>query len=157
LVDERACRRPKFREGTNIRLADGQTWTLPAPPKPSEWMSPPFEAVYTDLMHAIEETDDRQQRTLAALSFAIFLLGHNYCLRPEDYQQLLGFRPDSAALFEWQSALCDVTEKHLRSLADAPPIDGDCGTELGRARRFLRIRAWLQQRLPFRWRPVNPS
>src|SRR5437773_1040820 len=93
LLDELSSRRSSFRPGSPIRLADGQTWTLPAPPKAKEWMAAPFDAEYTGLIQAIMEAEDASEQRLAELAFAIFLLGHNYQLSPADYERLLGSSP----------------------------------------------------------------
>ncbi len=90
LPDELTCRRTSFRPGTPIRLADGQMWTLPAPPHKSEWKAVPFAAEYTGIVQAILESEDISERRLGELAFTIFLLGHNYCLTPTDYERLLG-------------------------------------------------------------------
>jgi hypothetical protein len=155
LVDEPARRRTGFRNGTIIRMADGQMWTMPAPLTVLEQENPPFGTEYTDLIRAIEQAESRRERLLAELSFAIFLLGHNYCLSPADYEQLLGFSPDSPDLFEWQLAVRRVTEAHLQSLADASCLRVDRTPILPRQGCFWRLKAWIRDRISSRWRSLN--
>jgi hypothetical protein len=151
LVEEALSRRSGFREGTKIRLADGQMWTMPAPPGPSEWPTSPFDAAYTDLMRAIEDTQTRHERSLAELTFAIFLLGHNYCLSPDAYERLLGFSPGSHELTEWQSAVRSLTQQHLQSLVSASVLDLGRMPTFSRPRRFFRLFTWVRDHLPPRW------
>jgi hypothetical protein len=151
LVDEALSRRADFRDGRKIRLADGQTWSMPPPPNASEWGSPPFDAVYTGLVSAIAEAETRHERHLAELSLAIFLLGHNYCLDPQDYEQLLSFSPDSADLTEWQSAFRNLAQEHLHCSHDASRLTLDDGPTLPQPGRFYRLLAWFRDHLPSRW------
>jgi hypothetical protein len=155
LVDERLSRRSGFREGTKIRLADGQAWTIPAPPNASESQMTPFDPQYTDVMRAIEQAEDPSERQLAELSLAIFLLGHNYCLSAADYQQLLGFRPGSAELAEWQAAFRNLAEEHLQCLPDSSGRGEDHRPIRPRRGWLFRLVAWVRGHLPSRWWSIH--
>jgi hypothetical protein len=155
LIDEASIRRPGFRQERRIRLADGQMWTLPAPPRASERESPPFGSEYTDLVQAIMEAEDGSEQRLAELAFAIFLLGHNYSLSPSDYSQLLGFPPESSELTDWQVAFHHIAQEHLHPFLDTARFPLETGPVLPRPGRFARLLAWLRNRLPFRWWSVD--
>lgn len=155
MVDETVSRRFGFRDGPSIRMADGRTWTMPAPLTASEWKRTPFGTEYANLMRSIKEAEDRDEQRLAELGFAIFLLGHNYCLTSADYERLLGFTPGSADLQEWQSAFRRITHEHLESLEDCPYVPVDHRPILPRPRRFFRLLAWVRDHLPSRWWSID--
>jgi hypothetical protein len=151
LLNELTCRRSSFRQGRRIRLADGQTWTFPAPPQGSEWKSLPFGAEYTDILQALQESEDSAEENLAKLALSIFLLGHNYHLSPVDYERLLGSTPASPDSSELQNAFQYLAQEHLHSYVDA---SGDALVDrrlLPAQGRFSRVLAWLRTRLPSRW------
>jgi hypothetical protein len=144
LADETSRRRPDFRDGTRIRLADGQKWTLPAPPKPTERIVGPFPPQYDDLIQAVRESETASDRRLAELALAIFLLGHNYRLSATDYEQLLGFAPESEQLADWQSAFGRIAQDHVDSAEfdfTNPLVDQRPSPSAG---RLARLRIWLR-------------
>jgi hypothetical protein len=151
LRDEISSRKPSFRQGRRILLADGQHWTFPAPPRDSDWKAMPFGHQYTDLIRAISEAEDSSEQGLAELAFAILLLAHNYDLSSSDYERLLGFVSDSRESAKWRDALHQITQDHLHSFlsfsgvasVDRPLLDAQ-----GRSDRLL---SWLRNRLPSRW------
>jgi hypothetical protein len=151
MLHELSSRRSSFRDGRQIQLADGQTWTFPAPLKASEWKNVPFGSEYTGIIQAMLQAEDRYEQNLAELAFAIFLLGHNYCLSAGDYEQLLGSTvefPDSRA---WQHELHQLSQEHLRSFLDAGEVSLEKSPVLPTPARFARLREWLGNHLPSRW------
>jgi hypothetical protein len=149
LADETLLRRSGFRDGTPVRLADGRLWTIPGPPKPSEWkknQNTPFGPAYSGLLCTIEQAERLEDRRLAEHSLAIFLLGFNYSVTSADYEELLGFAPGSAALTEWQSTIERITQEHLESLcyARSSPRDEDDGSIPIPPGWFFRLLAWFR-------------
>jgi len=155
MVDELSSRRSLFRHGRNIRLADGQTWTFPAPTTESQWKAAPFTAEYTGLIRALMEAENASEQHLAELAFAIFLLGHNYCLSPKDYERLLDFAPGSPASTDGQLAFHHISQEHLHSFLDTSGAGLDSRPVLPAQRRFFRLLAWLRHHSPFRWWSVD--
>jgi hypothetical protein len=155
LVHERLSRRPSFRDGVSIRLADNQFWTLPAAPKLSESDFTVFGAEYTDIIQAIMEVNDSSEQYLAELALAIFLLGFNYCLSPSDYECLLSFPPDSLELTATQHTFHRIAQEHLHSFLDASGVSWDCRQGAPTLRRLSRLVAWVRIHLPFGWSSVD--
>jgi len=151
LLDEASSRQSSFRQGSEIQLADGQTWVFPAPPEGSEWNAAPFGAEYSDLIRAISEAEDGIEERLAELAFAIFLLGHNYRLSPADYETLLGSTPKSSGLRDWQVAFHQFAQDHLYSFLNNFAVFSQTGPLLEKPGRVSRLSAWLRNHLPFRW------
>jgi hypothetical protein len=151
LAHERLSRLPSFRDGVNIRLADDQFWTLPAPPKHSESRYDSFGTEYTDIIHALMEVNDRSEQRLAELALAIFLLGLNYSLSPSDYECLLGFSPESPELTAAQLTFHRIAQDHLHSFLDASGVSWDSTQVAPAPGRLSRVVAWLRIRLPFGW------
>jgi hypothetical protein len=151
LVQERLSRRPSFRDGVKIRLADDQLWTFPAPPKPSESQAAPFGTEYTSIIQAIMEVGDSSEQCLGELALAIYLLGYNYCLSPLDYECLLGFTSESPESTVAQLAFHRIAQEHIHSFLDASGVFWD-RTEVARTTgRLSRLVAWLRFHLPFGW------
>ena len=150
-MDEASIRCPGFREGRTIRLADGQMWTLPAPPRASESITSLFGSEYPGLIQAILEAEDGSEQRLAELAFAIFLLGQNYSLSASDYSQLLAFPPESPELADWQLAFHHIAQEHVYAFLETSRFPLDTGPLPPRPGRFARLLAWLRNRLPFRW------
>jgi hypothetical protein len=155
LAHERLNRCPSFRDGVDIRLADGQFWTLPAPPKTSESRYESFGTEYTDIIHALMEVNDRSEQRLAELALAIFLLGLNYSLSPSDYECLLGFSPESPELTTVQLTFHRIAQDHLHSFLDASGVSWDSTQVAPAPGRLSRVVAWLRIRLPFGWSSVD--
>ncbi|MBV8608013.1 MAG: hypothetical protein JO034_11220, partial [Singulisphaera sp.] len=61
MLDEQARRRSTFSEGTTIRLADGQFWSLPG--RRSDHSDPEYDATFV----AIFEAEDVAERLRAEL------------------------------------------------------------------------------------------
>jgi hypothetical protein len=150
-MNEHQSRRPSYRKGVNIRLADDQMWTFPAPPKASEASSSPFGSEYIGLVHAIMESEDASERGLADLAFAIFLLGVNYSLTPSEFEHLLNFTPESSEASIAQSALHDIANEHVSSFLKSSNLSWVGGRVVPAPGRFSRFLAWLRSRSPFPW------
>jgi hypothetical protein len=122
--DPVTCRRPEFRPGTALRLADGQTWILPAPLA--------LEGDSLDstlpLVAAIAQADSRADLLRAELALGINLIAANYDLPPLILGALLDFPAGDPALAEFQTDLHQIAMDHLRAyrpaldpIASAPP------------------------------------
>ena len=151
MLNELSSRRSSFRGGRQIRLADGQTWIFPAPLNASEWKNVPFGSEYTGIIQAMREAEDSNEQNLAELAFAIFLLGHNYCLSADDYEQLLGSTEGFPDLRAWQHELHQLSLEHLRSFLEAREVSLENSPVLATPGRFARLREWLGNHLPSRW------
>ncbi len=146
-------RRRRFRDGSQIGLADGQLWTFPAPPNGSEIEGGPFATEYEPLVQAVSEAQSGPERGLAELALAIFLLDHNYCLSTIDYQRLLGFEPGFPDSAEWQRAIHRVAQEHIHSL-EAPSVVlvATSQSALPAPPAGLgRLVVWARNHLPSRW------
>ncbi len=151
LVQERLSRRPSFRDGVQIRLADDQLWTLPAPPKPSESEAMPFGTDYADIIQAIMDVEDCSEQRFAELALAIFLLGYNYGLSPAEYECLLGFMSESPESTAAQFAFHRIAQEHIHSFLDASGVSWDSAHDAATPGRLSRLLGWLRVHLPFRW------
>ena len=120
MVDEQARRRATFQEGTRIRLADGQFWSFPG--RWSDHADPEYDATFV----AIFEAEDVAERLRAELALTILLLSRNYDLTPEQFQELLGFPPDSPSLLEMQRAVHEMVLERARTWTG--PVPGSSPT-----------------------------
>ncbi len=109
MIDEKARRRLTFVEGTKIRLADGQYWSLPG--RWSECLDPEYDATFA----AVFEAEDNSERLLAELALTILLLSRNYELTPEQFQEILSFPPNAPTLAEMQRAVHEMVLADVRS------------------------------------------
>jgi hypothetical protein len=151
MLHEPSSRRSSFRGGRQIRLADGQTWILPAPLKASEWKTVPFGSEYMDIIKAMLQAEDSYEQHLAEMAFAIFLLGHNYCLSAGDYEQLLGSTAEFSDSRVWQHELYQLSQEHLRSFLEARDDSLEKRPVVPAPARFARLRTWLRNHSPSRW------
>jgi len=146
VLDELLSRRRAFRAGRQIRLADGQHWTFPAPRDGAGSGSDDVEVrrEYQGLIRAILESEYESDRKLAELALAIHLIEMNYHLAPAGLASLFTFPRGSEAIGESQREFEELAREHIRSEMDLreptipaqPPI---------RARtRPLRTLAWLR-------------
>ena len=121
--DPRVLRSPTYRDGSGVRLADGQDWIMPAPPASDgpEQVATVLGEDYEALVMAVAEAIDESERRLAELCLAIYLLGRNYDLGPSDYQALLEHPAGDPALAKLQSALREIADAHIRGLARRAP------------------------------------
>lgn len=121
MIDQDTRRRPDFKPGVSVRLADGQFWILPVPARcaaadPSIDATPEISSyrTYELLLEAITEAVDDSDQFLAELALAIELLGTNYALGHEDYRSLLTFDPLDPARSSLRTDLHSVAIMHLR-------------------------------------------
>jgi hypothetical protein len=118
MIDEQALRRPTFVEGTPIRLANGQSWSLPDPPPYQE------DDAHRLVLQAIGEAEDQRERLRGERALTVLLLTRNYHLRAADYAELLDFAPDDPALAEMQAAVSALATRQrlaLRPVGAANP------------------------------------
>lgn len=129
MLDEKHFRRPDFRRGDPIRLADGGTWMFAPPPGYSAVDDAGTDADrpdpgYVAALEAVACAEDDAERLRAELGLAIDLLARNYDLRPEEYQRLLIFTPGGEALAEVQRAFHQLASDHLRRFRPPQPRSG---------------------------------
>ena len=151
LVHEHLSRRPSFRDGVKVRLADDQMWVLPAPPGPSESAELLFGIEYLGLIDAVMEVQESSELRVAELALAIFLLGVNYSLPPSAFERLLDFTPDSSKTAVAESAFHQIATEHVSSLLDASGVSWDhqpVAPIPGRVSRFV---TWLRNHSPLVW------
>ena len=156
MVDELLRRRSYFRDGRKIRLADGQIWTLPAPTTESEWTAAHLGPSIQVSSERSLEAENASGQHLAELAFAIFLLGHNYCLSPMDYERLLDFVPGSPDSRDAQRAPFHRTsQEHIYTYLTTYGADLNGRQDLPTQRRSSRLMAWLRNHSPSRWWSVD--
>ena len=131
MMDEQAQRRATFVEGTPIRLADGQTWTLP------DLAALRDDPMAQGLLRAIGEAESEPEQLRDELALTICLLSRNYHLKPEAYSEVLGFRPGDAAQGELQRVVRRIAREALGIApgADLEPNLDRKARPLGSARR----------------------
>jgi hypothetical protein len=109
-----------------IRLADGADWDFAGPEEVAA-EGPAAQAELQGLLTAIAESEDDYERRLGELALAIFLLGLDRDLGPDDYTRLLSFppgAPDADALRADFQALAQLHAEAARSWSEdalAPP------------------------------------
>jgi hypothetical protein len=113
MLDQRALRRTDYREGTGIRLADGQQWIFPPPPSAEEAAGDPN---YVPLLGAVLDAEDRADLLRTELILAIHLLARNYNLGAKEFRSLLAFPPGSPSLAASQEAFHELATQHLEAL-----------------------------------------
>jgi hypothetical protein len=121
MLDETARRRPDFREGTTVRLADGQDWVFPDPVRASHGASragsaaAAFGPEYVEILSGLDEVqgDEPEEILRAELALAIALLSRNYTLRGDEFLELLGRTPADPALRPVYEAIHAVAVDHL--------------------------------------------
>lgn len=101
VLDEQALRREDFAEGVEVKLWDGQIWTLPRPVLsgfyPKRKHDGTFEAStgfqfgpeYDRLLDAFIDSTDGLERMGLLFSLAAYLLGRNYDVADADLPRLL--------------------------------------------------------------------
>jgi hypothetical protein len=153
LAVEEHCRRTDFHAGTEIKLADGRSWTFPAP-RVSWDVSPDASGnEYLGLLRAVREAEDRQECCLAELALAIYLIVQNYDLSAAQLESLFTFPPGSQELVDSQQAFSALAFEHVRFFRQAGLLSpsgpssrrrwGDgCAHLLARLPRFRPIRRW---------------
>lgn len=111
---EPALRRSDFRPGTLVRLADGRSWTFPAPPGDLESDLEGFGPEYRAILAAIVEAEDLPERRRGELVLAVELLGRNYDLRPDQLRELLDRPSGGEEARRLQQAFADLAAEHLQ-------------------------------------------
>jgi hypothetical protein len=135
MPDEKSLRRHDFREGSGLRMADGQAWTFPDPPPDPVGsgegaygaLADPeagFGADYAATIAMLLEAEDDAERLRAELALAILLLVRNYDLRPGDFAGVIGFPPGSRALGRFQEQFRVIAGEHVAALrhVDGVPV-----------------------------------
>ena len=123
MLDEKALRRPHFLAGSPLRLADGQTWILPGPPgrNPSATsQNLALNSEYREIVAAIRDAEDDNELRRSELAMTLFLLAHNYDLKPDDFQALLGLPSGDPRLADLQQACRELVCNHVRGAAVRP-------------------------------------
>src|SRR5947199_10005396 len=92
-------RRPGFRPGTWLCIADGRLWAVPPPPA-GEGAPPQYRA----LVAALADEPDPRHRWLGELALLIELLGQNYALGRGAYVELLAGPAPSPGPGDWLAA-----------------------------------------------------
>ena len=145
VVEELICRRPTFRLGREITLADGRPWTFPAPQAQAGPATRAQDDDYLGLLRAVWEAEDLHERYLAELALAIYLIELNYQLGSAELEFLFTYRPGSPELADSQRAFDMLAREHLQSVCPEailpqPPSPPQEPEQKPRA-RFL---AWLR-------------
>ncbi len=110
MLDLMLKRRPGFRVGTSIQLADGQAWIVPE----ADQMVEPSRS-YDALLSAVATADDRRELLRAELALGIHLITLNYDLTPLILGALLDFPVGDPALTALQSELHAIAMEHVRA------------------------------------------
>ena len=99
-----------------IRLADGADWEFVGP-EAFTAKGPTAQAKRLSLLRAIAEAQDDSERRLGELALAIFLLGIDRDLGPDDFRQLLTFPPDGPGAEKLQDDLRALAQLHAETAA----------------------------------------
>jgi hypothetical protein len=118
---ERTRRRPRFRPGIELRLADGQVWTLPLPPEPiGEAVPSPGDREvtwddqgYREILRAALDAQDEGELFRAEMALAIHLLDWNYSLDPDDFEELLDDRGDDRRRADLSATMRTLALAHI--------------------------------------------
>ncbi len=102
MIDEPSARRPGFVDGPRVRLADGQSWSLPL--REPVGLDPEYDA----LLALVLDAEDRAEGLRAELALTIFLLTRNYDLTPGSLDALLNIEPNDPALNELQRVVHQI-------------------------------------------------
>jgi hypothetical protein len=138
MLDPMTRRRPEFRPGTSVLLADGQVWVLPDPDV-SAGLTPSLDA----LIAGVVEAGDAIEGLRAELALGIYLISANYDLPPLALGPLLEFRSGDPSLTRFQADLHQVALAYVRAhRPDAAPLP-DPSPAARRPGLFGRLRASL--------------
>ena len=147
--NERARRRPGFRSGWQVRMADGQAWSLPVPELEegtqgkveSGWDNPSYRAI----LRSVAEAEDAGELFRAELALAIHLLRWNYQLDVNDLHQLLDDQEEEGRpRVGLGEALHALALAHLGVGGHRTPLDplGDREKRAGGPLRWILRAAW---------------
>ena len=112
MLDPMICRRPGFRAGIAVRLADGLPWILPDADQAQADGTVP---AYNDLVGAVSEADRPTDLLRAELALGIYLIAQNYELPPLILGALLDFPQNDPHLALLQADLHAVALDHVRA------------------------------------------
>jgi hypothetical protein len=150
--DERARRRPNYRPGLKLRLADGQVWSLPIPLSQeeaalSQAANPNWnDASYRLLIDAIVNSGDRGELFRAELALAIHLLDWNYSLAPEDFEELLDEQDGSLNRLDLGEILHMLAMAHVGLVVSTPGLSPQ-GSSTSRRDDFRRLIGQIASRI----------
>ena len=120
MLDEKALRKPDFKEGVLVKMADGQEWMLPKPrirftPKITDGQvevggGPSFGPEFDEKMDILFGVTEAEPTERLRLKFevAVRLIMVNYDLKPADLAELIVLEPGDAASEERWDALTDA-------------------------------------------------
>jgi hypothetical protein len=106
-------RRPDFRGGIPVLLADGQEWSFAGPRELAEADANRRDDL-TELLSEIAQAEDESDRLRGELALAIFLFSINYDLPPADYTRLLAHVPGKASGSAMQAGFRDLARRHAQ-------------------------------------------
>jgi hypothetical protein len=118
-LDEGSARRFDFVDGVTVRLADGDWWSLPL----RDTRKP--EPEYDELLAAVCEAEDREERLLGELALMVSLLDRNYNLAPNELAELLNFSQGDPALAELQYTVHSLVIESVRRLRRRAALEGE--------------------------------
>ena len=157
MIDELICRRPNFRAGREITLADHQQWTFPAPRERAGSASRDSDDEYVGLLRVVWEAEDLHERRLAELALAIYLIDLNYRLSSAQLEFLFTFRSGSPELAASQQAFSALAQEHLQSMyPEAILPQPSSVTRPSQHGVWLRLRGWFRRLRALR-RGILPS
>lgn len=151
MLNAETLRRPEFRLGTSVLLADGQHWIFPLPASTdSEEGGPALDRDTAAIVQAIREAEDRNELLRAEFSLAIHLLSRNYRLGAEQYQELLCFESSSPTLASAQNAFHRLAMAYLRRLDPGllTGVDDGQARSGGLLRLAVHVFEWIAGRRP---------
>ncbi len=119
---ETTLRRPTFRDGNRIRMADDQEWSFPDPPPAG------VDAQFDALVEALREAEDHDEVLRIELAISILLLSRNYNLTPADYRRIFDFEGDCARLSAVQTAVSALISSRVNCAASTSAPDDDAPT-----------------------------
>lgn len=154
MLHEARLRRPEFRPGPAIRLADGQDWILPAPPhdRRAPGFDESFAPQYEAHLEAVTEAETEPEGRRAELALGLFLLEQNYVLGPADYAALFSAPFGGVRLEQIQDALHGVAWAHVHGRQRRRPERLHAATSRQHRPWLVDLRFW--RRRPGHARPI---
>ena len=134
-LDERALRRPDFRDGLAVRLLDGQDWTFPVPFVYFDTSAEDDEAVvrrwsvgdrYGELLDALKSAQDAEAVARCEFALIKYLLRLNYDLKPADFAGLVSLSYAGRLPEDFRESMEAVRDAiYGRERPKSPSGDGD--------------------------------
>jgi hypothetical protein len=124
--DEHARRRPTFCPGLDLRLADGQVWSLPLPGPIGEGEAAPEQGCseptwdnprYKAIVRAGLEAEDEGDLFRVEMALAIHLLHWNYNLDADDFEDLLDDHGEIRCRNDLSHAFHSLAQAHFSPFA----------------------------------------